>query len=78
MTLEELLQHDLVSNLDIRWTPEDKFTICPFIYIDGQWSSGKRPEYGRTLQEAVDRVAERVTNLAKYHEEKKYDSNNQG
>lgn len=59
MTIEEILKHKKVHNLDVRYTPEYEFTIYPFIYTADGNVGNFRPVEGHTLQIALDKVVAR-------------------
>jgi hypothetical protein len=63
MTLEEILRHPKVENIDLRYTPEDGFTIYPFIYGPEGFSTGKRPVSRPTLQKVIDALGNKIESL---------------
>ena len=59
MTLEELLKHPRVANLDVRHTDEDGFIIHPFISDKRGFCSPRAPSQHLQLQEVVNKLAKR-------------------
>jgi hypothetical protein len=63
MTIEEILKHPRVHQLEINWTPEDEFTVYPSIYDEAGFPVVRKPISGYTLQAALTMVARRIEKL---------------